>query len=271
MPSSVMKDAPGVRLRFVARQTRDAAGLRDGSVDLETGEVAATTSPELRQVLLFADRMVGVVRAGHTLRKGRVTSAQYAAAAHLGISPACRHEHLRIAIRAAVDHGVDALASGHARRSCTRLAARMCAKDRWGSKPPVLEGSVKAFRGVVARGPTVPRRPRPGASRNAAAAWYSVSEAHSLSHRVPREVCPGRLQRPGRMVNLEPIGCSAVVQVVQAVAFRQEVSRCGERTCVRSTQETPRSTAARAHLWAPRWSCETERCRSTQRHRTGRA
>lgn len=82
----VIKDAPGVRLRFVARQTRDAAGLRDGSVDLETGVVDATTSPELRQLPLFADRMVGVVRAGHTLRKGRVTAATYAGAAHIGIS-----------------------------------------------------------------------------------------------------------------------------------------------------------------------------------------
>jgi len=82
----VMKDAPGIRLRFVPRQTRDAAGLRDGSVDLETGVVDATTSPELRQVPLFADRMVGVVRAGHKLRKGRVTAANYAAAAHIGIS-----------------------------------------------------------------------------------------------------------------------------------------------------------------------------------------
>jgi DNA-binding transcriptional LysR family regulator len=82
----VMKDAPGIRLRFVARQTRDAAGLRDGSVDLETGVVDAATSPELRQVPLFADRMVGVVRAGHTLRKGRVTAAKYAATAHIGIS-----------------------------------------------------------------------------------------------------------------------------------------------------------------------------------------
>jgi DNA-binding transcriptional LysR family regulator len=82
----VAHDAPGVRLRFLARQTRDAAGLRDGSVDLETGVVDATTSPELRQVPLFADRMVGVVRAGHTLRKRRVTVANYAAAAHIGIS-----------------------------------------------------------------------------------------------------------------------------------------------------------------------------------------
>jgi DNA-binding transcriptional LysR family regulator len=82
----VMKDAPGIRLRFVARQTRDAAGLRDGSVDLETGVVDETTGPELRQVPLFADRMVGVVRAGHKLRKQRVTAANYAAAAHVGIS-----------------------------------------------------------------------------------------------------------------------------------------------------------------------------------------
>ncbi|MGE3510332.1 MAG: LysR family transcriptional regulator [Vicinamibacterales bacterium] len=82
----IMKDAPGIRLRFVARHSRDAAGLRDGSVDLETGVVDATTSPELRQVPLFADRMVGVVRAGHPLRKRRVTAAHYAAAAHIGIS-----------------------------------------------------------------------------------------------------------------------------------------------------------------------------------------
>jgi DNA-binding transcriptional LysR family regulator len=82
----VMKDAPGIRLRFVARSTRDAAGLRDGSVDLETGVVDATTSPELRQLPLFVDRMVGVVRAGHALRKRRVTAAAYAAAGHVGIS-----------------------------------------------------------------------------------------------------------------------------------------------------------------------------------------
>ena len=81
-----MKDAPVIRLRFVARPTRDAAGLRDGSVDLETGVVDESTSPELRQVPLFVDRMVGVVRAGHTLHKRRVTAAHYAAAAHLGIS-----------------------------------------------------------------------------------------------------------------------------------------------------------------------------------------
>jgi len=83
---SVMKDAPGIRLRFVARQTRDADGLRDGSVDLETGVVDDTTSPEVRQVPLFTDRLVAVTRAGHKLRKARLTAAAYAAAAHVGVS-----------------------------------------------------------------------------------------------------------------------------------------------------------------------------------------
>jgi DNA-binding transcriptional LysR family regulator len=82
----IIKDAPGVRLRFVPRQTRDATGLRDGSVDLETGVVDTTTSPELRQLPLFADRLVGVVGAGHALGKQRMTAAVYAAASHIGIS-----------------------------------------------------------------------------------------------------------------------------------------------------------------------------------------
>jgi DNA-binding transcriptional LysR family regulator len=82
----VRKEAPGVRLRFIARQTRETAGLRDGTVDLETGVVDATTSPELRQLPLFTDRLVGVVRAGHMLGAARVTAARYSAAAHVGVS-----------------------------------------------------------------------------------------------------------------------------------------------------------------------------------------
>jgi DNA-binding transcriptional LysR family regulator len=82
----VTRDAPAISLRFVARQTRDATGLRDGSIDLETGVVDATTSPELRQLPLFADRMVGVVRAGHSLRRRRITASTYAGAVHVGIS-----------------------------------------------------------------------------------------------------------------------------------------------------------------------------------------
>src|SRR6185369_16131240 len=58
----------------------------DGSVDLETGVVGKTAGPELRAQALFRDRFVGVVRAGHALSKGEVTTARYAAARHIGVS-----------------------------------------------------------------------------------------------------------------------------------------------------------------------------------------
>jgi DNA-binding transcriptional LysR family regulator len=76
-------EAPGVRLRFVQKLDRDAAPLREGRVDLETGVVARATGPELRARALFRDRFVGAVRAGHPLSRGRVTAARYAAGRHI--------------------------------------------------------------------------------------------------------------------------------------------------------------------------------------------
>jgi DNA-binding transcriptional LysR family regulator len=77
------KEAPGVTLRFVQKIDREALGLRDGPVDLETGVVASTTGPEIRTQALFRDRIVGVVRKGHELSKGKVTPARYVAAEHV--------------------------------------------------------------------------------------------------------------------------------------------------------------------------------------------
>jgi DNA-binding transcriptional LysR family regulator len=84
----VRKEAPGLTLHFVQRVDRDALGLRDGSVDLETGVVASTTGPEIRTQALFRDRIVGVVRRGHPLSKGRVTPARYIAAEHVLVARA---------------------------------------------------------------------------------------------------------------------------------------------------------------------------------------
>lgn len=85
--SRIAEQAPGVRLRFVAKTDRDSTGLRDGSVDLETGVVGRTTGPEVRAQTLFRDRFVGVVRAGHPLADpladGPLTPARYAAARHI--------------------------------------------------------------------------------------------------------------------------------------------------------------------------------------------
>lgn len=81
--SRLAEQAPGVRLRFVAKTDRESQALRDGSVDLETGVVGRTTGPEVRAQTLFRDRFVGVVRAGHPLAEGPTTPARYAAARHI--------------------------------------------------------------------------------------------------------------------------------------------------------------------------------------------
>lgn len=82
----VGREAPGVRLCFVQKLDKDSTPLRDGAVDLETGVIGKTTAPELRVQALFRDRFIGVVRMGHPLSEGEVTSARYAAARHIAVS-----------------------------------------------------------------------------------------------------------------------------------------------------------------------------------------
>lgn len=82
----VAAQAPGVRLHLLRKSDKDAAALREGAVDLETGVVEPTTGPELRARLLFEDRYVGVVRARHPLAKGRMTIARYLAGRHINVS-----------------------------------------------------------------------------------------------------------------------------------------------------------------------------------------
>jgi DNA-binding transcriptional LysR family regulator len=82
-------EAPGVRLCFVQKPNKESTSLRDGTVDLETGVVANTTSPEVRAHALFRDRFLGVVRLGHALsqlRKGEITPARYAGGRHIFVS-----------------------------------------------------------------------------------------------------------------------------------------------------------------------------------------
>ena len=79
-------EAPGVRLRFVQKADKDSAPMRDGTVDLETGVVEKTTAPEVRMQALFRDKLVGVVRLGHALAKGRITPARYAGGRHISVS-----------------------------------------------------------------------------------------------------------------------------------------------------------------------------------------
>lgn len=80
------REAPLVRLRFVQKGDKESALLREGSVDLETGVIGETTSPELRTRALFRDRFVGVAGMRHPLRRQKITASRYAAASHIVVS-----------------------------------------------------------------------------------------------------------------------------------------------------------------------------------------
>jgi DNA-binding transcriptional LysR family regulator len=79
----IARDAPAVRLHFIPKHDRSTAVLRDGSVDLDTGVVSEETDLEVRQQLLFEDRFIGVVRAGHPLTRDPITASRYAAQRHI--------------------------------------------------------------------------------------------------------------------------------------------------------------------------------------------
>ncbi len=78
--------APGVRLCFVSKPDKDSTPLRDGTVDFETGVLSNSMGPELRAIGLFRDRLVGVVRIGHALTRGKITPKRYAHSGHVQIS-----------------------------------------------------------------------------------------------------------------------------------------------------------------------------------------
>jgi DNA-binding transcriptional LysR family regulator len=84
----VTRDAPLVKLCFAQKPDKDSTALREGSVDLETGVVEASSGPELLTQALFRDRLVGVVRADHPLSTGRMSAARYAAGRHVSVSRA---------------------------------------------------------------------------------------------------------------------------------------------------------------------------------------
>jgi DNA-binding transcriptional LysR family regulator len=77
--------APGVTLRFVPEGQEDLAPLRDGLIDIDLG-VIADFGPEIRTQLLYTDRVVGMVAAGHPLATGHVTIDRLATADHVAVS-----------------------------------------------------------------------------------------------------------------------------------------------------------------------------------------
>lgn len=82
----VASEAPGVQLNFVQKTDKDSTPLRDGRVDLETGVVDMALGPELRSLALFQDRLIGVIRSGHPLASGEITTRDYRAGRHVVVS-----------------------------------------------------------------------------------------------------------------------------------------------------------------------------------------
>ena len=80
------EEAPGVRLNFLQKPDKDSTPLREGRVDLETGVIEQSLSPEVRSQALFEDQLVGVVRSGHPLGRGKPTAEDYVAALHVVVS-----------------------------------------------------------------------------------------------------------------------------------------------------------------------------------------
>ena len=78
--------APNIRLCFTQKTDKDSALLRKGAIDMETGVIENTTSPELRAQQLFKDKFVGVVRKDHTLSTQLISAPSYASAEHVHFS-----------------------------------------------------------------------------------------------------------------------------------------------------------------------------------------
>jgi DNA-binding transcriptional LysR family regulator len=85
LAARVGREAPGVTLRFAPEGEEDVDSLRDGRVDLDLG-VMGPLGPEIRVQGLFRERLVGVVRRGHGLTRGRVTAARFARERHVVVS-----------------------------------------------------------------------------------------------------------------------------------------------------------------------------------------
>ncbi|WP_329192097.1 MULTISPECIES: LysR family transcriptional regulator [unclassified Streptomyces] len=84
--ASVRRQAPGVRLRFLAESSVDTHELRRGEVDLEAN-ANRPTAPDVRTEDVGATRLVIVVRRGHPLTRAKSLTAQrYAAAEHVTVS-----------------------------------------------------------------------------------------------------------------------------------------------------------------------------------------
>ncbi|QNK65267.1 LysR family transcriptional regulator [Variovorax sp. PAMC26660] len=83
--AALRRDIPLARLRFIPESDSDAMALREGRIDLDVGALF-DKSPEIQTALLYEQRIVGVVGAGHELLKARITPKRLAAQQHVAVT-----------------------------------------------------------------------------------------------------------------------------------------------------------------------------------------
>jgi DNA-binding transcriptional LysR family regulator len=76
---------PQASLHFMPEGLVDPEGLREGRIDLDIGGFRAQP-PEVEVMVLYEQKLVGAVRAGHPLLKGRVTLKRFVAERHVAMT-----------------------------------------------------------------------------------------------------------------------------------------------------------------------------------------
>lgn len=84
--AGIQRDIPLATLRFIPESDSDSAALREGRIDLDVG-IIRDAGPEVKTAPLYAQRIAGVAKAGHSLLAGgHMTPEQFAAEQHVGIA-----------------------------------------------------------------------------------------------------------------------------------------------------------------------------------------
>ena len=87
LTATVHRSAPGITLRFTSLGGEGGVGpLREGTVDLNIQGNMKLHGPEVKIQHLAMDHVVGVVRPGHPLTRGKVTAKRFAEQDHISAS-----------------------------------------------------------------------------------------------------------------------------------------------------------------------------------------
>lgn len=85
LAAALEKAMPLSSLHFLPEGLSDPEGLREGRIDLDIGAYGAQAR-EVEVIVLYEQKLVGAVRAGHPLTKGRVTLRRFAAERHVAMT-----------------------------------------------------------------------------------------------------------------------------------------------------------------------------------------